>query len=149
MSEAGLATSADGRLAATTFFPDFSFRSPVMYRVRGVDAETGFLVGSNLHRGTEWVELTSNDFRFQMRVWFLKETDSICTSCGRGCNTVIGAREGKVYRQTPRENNEVNSTWMCDRGRLDFHYLYSESRLTDPMIKASKENASVCSVIAA
>ena len=79
--------------------------------------------------------LTSEDFRFQMRVWFLKETDSICTSCGRGCNTVIGTREDKVYRQTPRENNEVNSTWMCDRGRLDFHYLTSESRLTDPMIK--------------
>ena len=24
--------------------------------------------------------LTSNDFRFQMRVWFLEETKSICTS---------------------------------------------------------------------
>ena len=79
--------------------------------------------------------LTSEDFRFQMRVWFLKETDSICTSCGRGCNATIGAREGKVFRMTPRENNDVNSTWMCDRGRLDFHYLDSESRLTDPMIR--------------
>ena len=45
VSEAELATSADGRLAATTFFPDFSFRSPVMYRVRGTDAEAGYLVG--------------------------------------------------------------------------------------------------------
>lgn len=79
--------------------------------------------------------LTSNDFRFQMRVWFLKETNSICTSCGRGCNTTIGAREGKVYRQTPRENNDVNSAWMCDHGRLDFHYLNSEARLTAPMMK--------------
>src|SRR5207249_321145 len=25
--------------------------------------------------------LTSKDFRFQMRVWFLKETKSLCTSC--------------------------------------------------------------------
>ncbi|MFT5109392.1 MAG: NADH-quinone oxidoreductase subunit G [Pseudoalteromonas tetraodonis] len=79
--------------------------------------------------------LTSEDFRFQMRVWFLKETESICTSCGRGCNVTMGAREGKLYRMTPRENNDVNSTWMCDSGRLDFHYLNSESRLTDPMIK--------------
>jgi NADH-quinone oxidoreductase subunit G len=82
--------------------------------------------------------LTSNDFRFQMRVWFLKETKSLCTSCGRGCNTLISSRENEVHRQTPRENGEVNSTWMCDKGRLNFHYLNSESRLTDPMIRGDQ-----------
>src|SRR5439155_1609702 len=58
--------------------------------------------------------LTSTDFRFKMRVWFLKETKSICTSCATGCNTLIGTREDIVYRQTPRENDHVNSCWMCD-----------------------------------
>lgn len=81
--------------------------------------------------------LTSNDFRFQMRVWFLAETQSICGHCGRGCNLTIGARGNTIYRQTPRENNEVNSAWMCDRGRLDFHYVNSEFRLTDPMVKTT------------
>jgi len=85
--------------------------------------------------------LTSNDFRFQMRAWFMKETPSICTSCGRGCNTVIGSREGKVYRQTPRDNNEVNSAWMCDHGRMNYHYLNSEVRLTDPLIREKGEEA--------
>jgi NADH-quinone oxidoreductase subunit G len=79
--------------------------------------------------------LTSNDFRFQQRVWFLKEVKSICTKCGRGCNTEIGARENEVFRQTPRENNEVNSTWMCDQGRLDFHFVNSAYRLTQPLVK--------------
>ncbi|MEQ1750659.1 MAG: molybdopterin-dependent oxidoreductase [Prosthecobacter sp.] len=79
--------------------------------------------------------LTSNDFRFQQRVWFLSETNSICTGCSRGCNMEIGARGDTVYRQTPRENNDVNSTWMCDQGRLDFHFVNSELRLTDPMLK--------------
>lgn len=79
--------------------------------------------------------LTSTDFRFKMRVWFLKETKSICTGCGRGCNTVVGSRESKVYRQTPRENNDVNSCWMCDAGRLGIHHVNSDARLTDPMIK--------------
>jgi NADH-quinone oxidoreductase subunit G len=78
--------------------------------------------------------LTSSDFRFQMRVWFLKETNSFCTACGRGCNMEIGARGNVVYRQTPRENNEVNSTWMCDQGRLDYHFINSEFRLTEPMV---------------
>ena len=79
--------------------------------------------------------LTSKDFRFKMRVWFLKETKSICTSCGTGCNTIIGSREGTVYRQTPRENNDVNSAWMCDYGRLNFHYLHDERRLTAPQLR--------------
>jgi NADH-quinone oxidoreductase subunit G len=74
--------------------------------------------------------LTSKDFRFKMRVWFLKETKSICTSCGTGCNTVIGSREEKVYRYEPRENDAVNSTWMCDYGRLNYKWIGSEKRLS-------------------
>jgi len=84
--------------------------------------------------------LTSNDFRFQQRVWFMKETNTICTKCGRGCNTEISARSDTIYRQTPRENNEVNSTWMCDQGRLDFHFVNSEFRLTDPMVKTGAKH---------
>ncbi|MFL6539773.1 MAG: molybdopterin-dependent oxidoreductase [Chthoniobacterales bacterium] len=78
--------------------------------------------------------LTSSDFRFKMRVWFLKETKSFCTKCATGCNTVIGTRENVIYRQTPRENDAVNSTWMCDYGRLKFDYLQSEKRLLEPKI---------------
>ena len=85
--------------------------------------------------------LTSNDFRFQQRVWFLSETNSICTGCGRGCNMEIGARGDGIYRQTPRENNDVNSTWMCDQGRLDFHFVNSEFRLTDPMVKTGGKHS--------
>jgi len=79
--------------------------------------------------------LTSNDFRFQMRVWFLRETKSIDVNCGTGCNTTIWTRGDQVYRITPRENNEVNSCWMPDSHRLNFHYLHSPTRLTQPMVK--------------
>jgi len=80
--------------------------------------------------------LTSSHFRFEMRVWFLKETKSICTSCATGCNTIIGSREDVIYRQTPRENNAVNSVWMCDYGRLNFEYITSIERLLEPEIFA-------------
>jgi NADH-quinone oxidoreductase subunit G len=83
--------------------------------------------------------LTSSDFRFQMRVWFLKETKSFCTSCATGCNTMIGSREDVIYRQTPRENDAVNSSWMCDYGRLKFDYLQSERRLSEPMVRAESK----------
>ena len=74
--------------------------------------------------------LTSKDFRFQMRVWFLKETKNICTSCGTGCNIIIGSREEKVLRYEPRENEAVNACWMCDFGRLNYKWINREDRLT-------------------
>ncbi|MGI8436601.1 MAG: molybdopterin-dependent oxidoreductase [Chthoniobacterales bacterium] len=87
--------------------------------------------------------LTSSDFRFKMRVWFLKETKSFCTSCATGCNTIIGAREGVIQRQTPRENDAVNSSWMCDYGRLNFGYLRSEKRLQSPKVFADDKLVAV------
>ncbi len=73
--------------------------------------------------------LTSKDFRFKMRVWFLKETKSVCTSCATGCNTIVGSREEVMYRYEPRENDAVNSTWMCDYGRLNYKWINREDRL--------------------
>ena len=75
--------------------------------------------------------LTSKDFRFQMRVWFLKETNSLCTGCGTGCNTVIGSRENTMYRYEPRDNDAVNGPWMCDAGRLDYKWIGRDDRLTE------------------
>ncbi len=63
VSAQALNTSADGRLAATEFFPDFSFRSPVNYRIRGTSEQAAYLVGSSLTTGTEWTEIDSNTFR--------------------------------------------------------------------------------------
>src|SRR5205085_5594056 len=87
--------------------------------------------------------LTSTDFRFKMRVWFLKETKSFCTSCATGCNTLVGTREDIVYRQTPRENDDVNSCWMCDYGRLNFKYLEASNRLLEPQIRTGSELTAV------
>ncbi|MEW6158305.1 MAG: 2Fe-2S iron-sulfur cluster-binding protein, partial [Verrucomicrobiota bacterium] len=75
--------------------------------------------------------LTSKDFRFKMRVWFLKETKSICTSCATGCNIIIGSRNEKIFRYEPRENDAVNSAWMCDYGRLNYKWINREDRLTE------------------
>ena len=72
--------------------------------------------------------LTSNDFRFQKRVWHLHTTKSICTGCSRGCNIFLEEHEGRVYRYRPRENMQVNRYWMCDDGRMTYKRL-NEARL--------------------
>ncbi|MCW3782826.1 putative 2-aminoethylphosphonate ABC transporter permease subunit [Defluviimonas salinarum] len=58
-----LRSSSDGRLTATTFFPDFSFRSPVKYRMRGTTDDAPWLVGLDLKNTTDWQEYDSNTFR--------------------------------------------------------------------------------------
>lgn len=76
--------------------------------------------------------LTQTDFRFKQRTWFLKETRSICSGCATGCNIVLWSREGTVYRQTPRDNNDVNQAWMCDYGRENYKFINDPKRLTSP-----------------
>ncbi len=61
--------------------------------------------------------LTSREFRFQARVWYLDETDSVCAGCATGCNIEVHAREDNIYRLKPRANDAVNGYWMCDAGR--------------------------------
>ena len=73
--------------------------------------------------------LTSTDFRFKMRVWFLKQTNSIDTETSVGANTVVWSREGQIYRLTPRRNDDVNDTWMPDSGRELFKSVMSADRL--------------------
>lgn len=67
--------------------------------------------------------LTSNDFRFRGRVWFMSAARSICTGCARGCNTFLDYLNDTTYRYRPRENDAVNQEWMCDDGRLSYKYL--------------------------
>ena len=88
--------------------------------------------------------LTSTDFRFKMRVWFLKETRSICTESSMGVNTWVGSREGKIYRITPRRNDAVNETWMPDSGRMLYRQVEDEGRITEYRIdgiRVSSEKA--------
>jgi NADH-quinone oxidoreductase subunit G len=78
--------------------------------------------------------LTSTDFRFKMRVWFLKQTNSIDTESSVGANTVVWSREGSIYRITPRRNDEVNDTWMADSGRLLYKEAAAPGRLAQTTI---------------
>ncbi len=78
--------------------------------------------------------LTSADYRFKVRTWFLTETPSICPGCANNCNIKICHRNGKIYRLLPRENPKINQKWMCDAGRDIYKIVDDENRLKSPMI---------------
>ena len=76
--------------------------------------------------------LTSRDFRFRARVWYLESTESVCTSCARGCNVDVFHREGRIFRFRPRWNPDVNQYWMCDYGRNGYKAVHAPNRLLRP-----------------
>jgi len=80
--------------------------------------------------------LTSRDFRFKARVWELSSTKSICNGCSRGCNINLEVRNNQVLRLTPRQNDEVNSFWMCDHGRVNtYKFINAEDRVDSPYLR--------------
>ena len=92
--------------------------------------------------------LTTADFRFGARPWELDAQASICTQCPVGCNTTLNTRrEAKsggdvvVKRVMPRQNEEVNEIWLCDKGRFAYHYAESKKRLTKPQVRKDQKLA--------
>ena len=90
--------------------------------------------------------LTTADFRFGARPWELKAAASVCAHCPVGCNITFNTRrealsDGKIAikRVMPRQNEQVNEIWICDKGRFAYHFTESENRLEQPLVKANGE----------
>ncbi len=84
--------------------------------------------------------LTDRDFRFKIRVWYLKSKDTLCNGCARGCNIQVQyntdrphhGKGERVKRLKPRYNENVNKWWMCDEGRYGYKY-HDHNRIETPL----------------
>jgi NADH-quinone oxidoreductase subunit G len=79
--------------------------------------------------------LTTKDFRFKIRVWFLDDVPGVCTGCANGCNIHLGVANNKVYRYVPRRNDLVNDTWMCDAGRMSYKQIGALDRMPRALVR--------------
>ena len=111
------------------------------YREEGVQS----LLSGNLMDVCPVGAITTRDYRFKSRPWDNPLAgDTICTSCSKGCNTTVWikakpewARGAQMARITPRFNPGINGYWMCDIGRFDYHWVESDRRLTEPLVRTS------------
>ncbi len=87
--------------------------------------------------------LTSSQFRFSERVWYLDKKPSICTGCDVGCNITVEHRRGAIKRYKPRFNPEVNDYWMCDYGRQTFRRYSELDRLGTAVVREGDEQRAV------
>ena len=86
--------------------------------------------------------LTTADFRFGARPWEMTQVATVCSHCPVGCNmnfsTRAEARSGGkdvIKRIMPRQNEQVNEIWICDKGRFGHHFANSPERLTRPLMR--------------
>ena len=85
--------------------------------------------------------MTSSDFRFKQRVWFLQKEPGICHGCSKGCSIYIDHHREKykddvIYRFRARTNLNVNGYFICDTGRLSYA-AENENRQTAAMSDGS------------
>jgi NADH-quinone oxidoreductase subunit G len=87
--------------------------------------------------------LTTKDFRFKARVWFLRTAPAICQGCATGCNAHLDydPRNNKAYRYRPRDNERVNKFWMCDEGMLTYKEAH-DGRVLEAKVRGVATSAS-------
>jgi NADH-quinone oxidoreductase subunit G len=79
--------------------------------------------------------LCSKDFLYKHRVWNLKTQDSVCPDCSTGCSIHLDGNKNIVYRLRPRVNPQAQGYFMCDEGRLGYHYVNSAQRFLRPQAR--------------
>jgi NADH-quinone oxidoreductase subunit G len=79
--------------------------------------------------------LGSKDFLYKQRVWYLKESNSVCSRCSTGCSIQVDSNKDIVYRLRPRINHEAQGHFICDEGRYGYHFANSTERFVRPMMK--------------
>jgi NADH-quinone oxidoreductase subunit G len=110
---------------------------------RGNHSEIDIFPGSPLNNklATNVVDLCpvgalcSKDFLYKQRVWNLKTQKSVCPDCSTGCSIDLDGNKNIVYRLRPRFNPKAQGHFMCDDGRLGYHYINSIERFTRPMAR--------------
>jgi NADH-quinone oxidoreductase subunit G len=87
--------------------------------------------------------LTTKDFRFKARVWFLRTASAVCQGCATGCNAHLDydPRYNRAYRYRPRDNEKVNKFWMCDEGMLSYKEAH-DGRLLEAKIRGISTSTS-------
>lgn len=81
--------------------------------------------------------LTSKDFRFRQRAWYLKDAETICNGCSTGCNVKVYYNREGFFRVKPVLNEKVNGHWMCDEGRNIYKFVNQENRFLKAHVRTT------------
>jgi NADH dehydrogenase/NADH:ubiquinone oxidoreductase subunit G len=73
------------------------------------------------------------------REWEYQKTNSVCLSCGNGCDVTVSTNDGSIVKINAGAPEGSVEKYICAIGRFGFDALVSDIRLTSPMKKVGKE----------
>src|SRR6202051_3156364 len=79
--------------------------------------------------------LNNKPFRYHARAWETTQQPLVSPHDAFGTNLYAHVLRGKLMRMVPRENEEINETWIADRDRFGFEGMYSADRVSRPMLR--------------
>ena len=114
---------------------------------RGENTEIGTFVGKTVEHELSGNiidlcpvgALNSKPFRYQARSWEMTQSETVAPHDCVGSNLYAHVRRGRLMRVVPRNNEDVNETWISDRDRFSYEAVYGEDRLQRPMLKKDGE----------
>ena len=62
-----------------------------------------------------------------------------CPYCGVGCQQLLHVKDDKIVKVTGVEDGAPNKGRLCVKGRFGYDFIYSDERLTTPLIRKTKE----------
>ena len=68
-----------------------------------------------------------------------REATTICGFCGVGCGLSITVEDGVISKVTGDKSNPSSKGEACIKGREGWRHLYSDGRLTHPLIRKNGE----------
>ena len=68
-----------------------------------------------------------------------REASTICGFCGVGCGLAITVEDGVITKVTGDKNNPSSKGEACIKGREGWRHVYSDRRLTRPLIRKDGE----------
>ena len=87
--------------------------------------------------------LNNKPYRYSARAWEMIQHETIAPHDCVGSNMYAHVLRGTVKRIVPRNNEDINETWLSDRDRFSYEGIYSADRLQQPAIRENGEWRSI------
>ena len=79
--------------------------------------------------------LTPRPSKHRSRVWFMESRHAICPFCSVGCTLDLDIHDQTIIRSRGRYPHGVNRGNLCAKGRYGYDFIYTDDRLTTPLIR--------------
>jgi NADH-quinone oxidoreductase subunit G len=83
--------------------------------------------------------LNNKPYRYNARAWEMVAKPLVSPHDCAGSNMYAHVLRRRVRRVVPRDNEEINESWLADRDRFSCHGIYSGDRLLQPRVKRGNE----------